>query len=153
MIPNLSEKYKDKFLSRFTKGKNCWIWTHYKTASGYGAMKINNVTYRAHRISLFLYTKENKKEPVLHSCNNPSCVNPKHLRYGTLKENSQDCIKSGNNAKLKRSHCLHGHPLSGDNLRIIYPNTRKCRICARAIFYKYRKKVRAKEKLKRLNYE
>lgn len=33
-----------------------------------------------------------------HSCNNPQCVNPRHLRWGTTKDNVQDAVKAGRRA-------------------------------------------------------
>ena len=32
---------------------------------------------------------------VCHTCDNPACINPKHLWLGTAKENWDDCIKKG----------------------------------------------------------
>ena len=32
---------------------------------------------------------------MLHSCNNPACIAPSHLRWGTAKENTQDMIRAG----------------------------------------------------------
>ncbi len=45
-----------------------------------------------------------------------------------------------------QTHCLHGHPLSGDNLRVAYEGKypkRRCRICERARSLKYNYKKRA----------
>lgn len=32
---------------------------------------------------------------VMHTCDNPACCNPKHLRIGTQKENVQDALLKG----------------------------------------------------------
>ncbi len=32
---------------------------------------------------------------VLHSCDNPSCINPDHLSVGSMKENSEDMVRKG----------------------------------------------------------
>ncbi len=36
---------------------------------------------------------------VLHSCDEPKCVNPAHLRTGTQKNNMEDRKKAGNTAR------------------------------------------------------
>lgn len=49
-----------------------------------------------------------------HSCGNPACCNPKHLRWATVKENAHDRIAHGTHgigernasAKLKKEHVL-----------------------------------------------
>lgn len=45
------------------------------------------------------YALHNAVDPgtwdVLHTCDNPSCVNPKHLKLGTPKDNMRDCIDKG----------------------------------------------------------
>lgn len=37
-------------------------------------------------------------EVVMHTCDNPGCVNPKHLRGGSQKENVSDCARKGRRA-------------------------------------------------------
>lgn len=68
----------------------CWEWTAAKHKQGYGIFGRSNERL-AHRISWILI---NGKIPnnlfVLHSCDNPSCVNPDHLFLGTDLDNAQD---------------------------------------------------------------
>lgn len=56
----------------------------------------------AHRIS---YMLANGAWPnvTLHSCDLRSCCNPQHLRSGTHKENTQDCIAKGRFPQGSRS--------------------------------------------------
>ena len=45
----------------------------------------------AARVLLALCTPESDAAPsALHSCHNPACINPAHLRWGTAKENADD---------------------------------------------------------------
>lgn len=53
-----------------------------------------------------------------------------NLRWGTRSENSYDMIANGNHNHARKTHCKHGHPLSGENL-IITKKQRTCRACAR----------------------
>jgi hypothetical protein len=37
---------------------------------------------------------------ILHSCDNPACVNPDHLRVGDYVENQHDAVARGRHARL-----------------------------------------------------
>jgi hypothetical protein len=73
---------------------DCWEWLGAKDSWGYGTFTYRYKQYGSHRFALQL--DQNIEIPsnlqVLHSCNNPSCCNPSHLRIGTQKDNIQDMI-------------------------------------------------------------
>lgn len=84
---------------RFWKGverkgeEECWEWKRCKFSNGYGRIKIKG-HISTHRLALFLTTGI-WGEMALHSCDNPSCCNPNHLRWGTHKENMRDMTGRG----------------------------------------------------------
>lgn len=78
----------------------CWEWTAAKKPSGYGHLKIQGRTERAHRISWTLHLGPIPGGMlVLHTCDTPSCVNPRHLYLGKDKENVRDMHGRGRNPK------------------------------------------------------
>jgi hypothetical protein len=73
----------------------CWNWEGSST-KGYG----NFEGSKAHRISYKLQHGEfDPKLDVLHKCDNPSCVNPKHLFLGSHIQNMQDMVNKGRSVR------------------------------------------------------
>lgn len=71
----------------------CWEWQGNTYPEGYGQFYCQRRKFRAHRVSWELANSESAGELfVLHSCDNPLCVNPKHLFLGTQKDNMQDML-------------------------------------------------------------
>ena len=75
-------------------GENeCWPFTGGTSGAGYGFIMINRVMKAVHRVA---YEESYGPIPdglfVLHSCDNPPCANPRHLRVGTLQDNMDDKV-------------------------------------------------------------
>lgn len=75
----------------------CWGWKGFKH-KGYGRM--GNVfaheAIGAHRVSYILHVGPiTDGLTVLHTCDNPECTNPKHLRLGTNTDNNIDRDSKG----------------------------------------------------------
>ena len=76
----------------------CHLWVGKTIPSGYGRFGCRG----AHRVAWEL--ANGRPIPnglwVLHKCDNPPCVNPKHLYVGTPADNSRDMVRR-NRAKTK----------------------------------------------------
>ena len=79
----------------------CWPWTKRKDGGGYGVYRRvragQTYTWKAHRLAWEFANGKPVPEGlgVLHSCNNPPCCNPAHLRAGTHRENMNDRDTAG----------------------------------------------------------
>jgi hypothetical protein len=86
------------FWSRVAKGEedDCWNWLGPKDKDGYGRFAFRGKVVLCHRFAWFATLGSWPKAPYLcHRCDNPSCVNPKHLFEGDAYTNNHDAIKKG----------------------------------------------------------
>lgn len=87
---------KDFWLRLEKAESGCWVWKGRRHWKGYGLAIYKGKQWRAHRLA---YTIAKGAIPegmmILHSCDNPPCCNPEHLRVGTAKENRADAISRG----------------------------------------------------------
>lgn len=124
----------------------CWMWKPLGSVHGYGQFASRGKTHLAHRLAYSL-----AKGPIAsgltidHLCRVRNCVNPDHLEAVTRAENLRRAQSWENGAAFQRekTHCPHGHPYSGDNLRICKDGKRACRACGRRYASKFRAKQRA----------
>ena len=85
---------------------DCWEWLGSKKVSGYGQLMLNYYNFYSHRISWQIHNGPIPKGLfVLHKCDNPSCVNPKHLFLGTQLDNMRDRNKKGRAPLGEKSNC------------------------------------------------
>jgi hypothetical protein len=85
----------------------CWQWlgTKYRNEKGsYGKIAIHGRQYRAHRLIYELsygVTLERRQkfaresQVIMHTCDNPLCCNPAHLKLGTPSDNVWDMVRKG----------------------------------------------------------
>jgi hypothetical protein len=110
----------DTFWSRVQKAEpqRCWNWLAGRDPNGYGNFSMGGLSYRVHRFSWELAHGAigDRTIYVCHRCDNPSCVNPKHLFLGTNRDNIRDSVK-----KLRRRQggLHHNAKLDGSKVREI----------------------------------
>ena len=127
----------ERFWNRVEKSDGCWAWTGDKHPFGYGVIAIIVNRHRtrilAHRYSFMLHNGPiHRTDVVMHSCDNPSCVNPAHLSVGTQKDNIQDMMRKKRHSSFSVTECAQGHPRTPENyLKGATPTTWRCRECHR----------------------
>lgn len=101
----------ERFWAKVDKSGECWLWTACKLPKGYGRFGLGDRVVLAHR---FAYAETHGPIPdgmhVDHTCHNPSCVRPAHLRAVTPKQNIE------NRGRLNRNNTtgVRGVYLRGD---------------------------------------
>jgi hypothetical protein len=86
-------------------GDDCLLWPFPTRRRGYGGAYYQGKCTMAHRVvAIFAHGEPPEGDwEAAHSCNNPLCVNPRHLRWATPKQNHADKIVAGTTARGERN--------------------------------------------------
>jgi hypothetical protein len=87
----------------------CWEWRGERQRAGYGVFYVGNDRIGAHRMAWELSRDRVVPEGlhVLHSCDNPPCCNPAHLRSGTALDNARDKVERNRSADQRGERAPH----------------------------------------------
>ncbi|HWI05050.1 MAG TPA: HNH endonuclease [Acidimicrobiales bacterium] len=113
LLPYLMECVRSR-----DRSTGCWRWENSCSPAGYGQIRVG---YDLRLVSHIALEADGKPRPspeqsALHSCDNPPCFNPDHLRWGTQQENSDDKLERGRSNRGER----HGMAkLTADDVREI----------------------------------
>jgi hypothetical protein len=82
----------EKLLSRTVPEGDCLLWSGCLNTDGYPRASVRgNANVKVHRMVYELATGINPEgRCVRHTCDNPRCINPKHLVLGTVRDNMTD---------------------------------------------------------------
>lgn len=128
----LPERFEKKIIPEPNSG--CWLWLGALGHRGHPHINKSYGTQSGHRFIYQTLVGSVPQELVVdHWCNNPSCVNPDHLRPLTYQNNT---LRSPITVAAKyavRTHCKRGHEFTPENtLSEARSNARICLACRQA---------------------
>lgn len=99
------ERFQNAIKDNETSG--CSEWTSTLDKDGYGVLTVDGKKRKAHRLAMELEGINIYGKLVMHLCDNPKCVNIKHLKVGTQKDNMLDmALKERGCNKLTREQVI-----------------------------------------------
>lgn len=141
---------EDRFWAKVKKTDDCWLWTASTFTNGYGQFALptklcgrRGKNALAHRMAYELLVGPIAAGLELdHTCEVNRCVNPAHLEPVAHRVNQLRTAGLAQFNSLK-TVCIHGHALSGTNVRMNPRGDRVCKACDAARARAYRKRAAA----------
>lgn len=101
------------------RDSGCLEWTRQLNHSGYGAVRVGDQKWAAHRRAWQLaYGDIPPGLNVCHRCDNRKCIHPDHLFLGTQRDNLADMTAKGRRAVVQgEQHPFH--KITADDVRAI----------------------------------
>jgi len=118
----------DAFMARSSmRDSGCIEWTGSCDRKGYGQLRIGGRLVKAHRFAVSrLIGPIPSGMVVMHTCDNPKCVNVGHLRVGTQTENVHDMDAKGRRINNQaRGMASYNAKLTDDDVRSIRSDNRR----------------------------
>jgi len=108
-----------RFWKYVNKTETCWLWIGQLLPNGYGVIRLRQPR-RKEMVHRFSWAIHNGPIPhkmlVLHHCDIPNCINPRHLFIGTQLDNMKDAMN-----KFRVHHGTNHYKthLTDDDVKII----------------------------------
>lgn len=102
MTPKPKRTELERFMVNVDIAPGCWHWHGPMNETGYGRFYFRGKNWKAHRVAYELMIGQIPPSDysvhgtmILHSCDNPRCVNPLHLKIGNAATNMIDAQAKG----------------------------------------------------------
>jgi len=124
----------------------CIVWNGTLNGAGYPYLHTYKRSILVTRLVLLLdgrLVSLDDERLACHTCNNPRCINKRHLYAGNKSSNSFDTVKAGTHYVANRTKCGRGHEYTPENTRL-YRGVRYCKSCHSLYMRRHRSKANAR---------